>query len=113
MVMEHGRLGLSVLRRTVVLSGWMAQKLKRMGAANLVENQYVAFVRGLASRRSAEVRRPSGPSQNGGSHRSVSTLGPRRSDLGRKPSRLPRKPGACCTIRTRLGPPPPRTPPPG
>src|SRR6266567_3142488 len=55
MVMEHGRLGLSVLRRTVVLSGWMAQKLKRMGAVNLVENQYVAFVRGLASRRSAEV----------------------------------------------------------
>src|SRR6266567_4077558 len=44
MVMEHGRLGLSVLRRTVVLSGWMAQKLKRMGAVNLVENQYVVSV---------------------------------------------------------------------
>ena len=42
--MEHRRLGLSVLRRTVVLSGWMAQKLKRMGAANLVENQYVVLV---------------------------------------------------------------------
>ena len=47
--MEHGRLGLSVLRRTVVLSGWMAQKLKRMGAANLVENQYVVLVSSRAA----------------------------------------------------------------